>query len=663
MAVDSDELPLLPAGATPAQPSLAEQQRAHAEQQPASDDSLPLAAPAAPSLLNSSWSVAGKQLYDAGARGVGLGTRDVATGGTSLPIAIADVATWPVRALQRAVGIPTDAPSTLRDKLLDAAGLPTPETPTEKNISTFNQGASAALAGGGLGTVTGAIPMAPTIANATRLLLQGGTGAVAGKKASESDLVPGWAKPTVDLAFNMLGAKGADVGFNLGAKAGNAVIGNMSPIYEAFVRSRVDPTLVGTVAGGEAGQSAEAAMSRVPFASSVMRPVQQRTVDQFGNSVERTASQLDPAGRSATAQTTGEHLQEAARDWKSTVFPAQQNAAWAPVNQRMAGATVDAAPYRAALEDAASPPNLASLPANQRAFASAQAKKWLDALDADVGPGGTLTWEQAQAIKQRIGDAMGTPEIVASIGDQAMRRMYGGLADGMRTSAAQNGQGGAFDAANAVTTKGHAFIENTISKIIKANNPLQETVTPEQATNNVLNGGDTTMQAVRDQLPAAADTTAAYNLRRAATAKPSVATQYDDTSTGTFLSNMNRMRQNQPGGYGALYNTPSVQQQLEDLSTVAGRLRATERHLNTSGTAEQLGWMEYVRNIVEQASKGNYGKAVGAAVIPPIVGAGGARVMSSPLATRFAAAQGAGPPAMLPRTAGLLGDIAQLTGQ
>jgi hypothetical protein len=663
MAVETDDLPLLPADATPARPSLAEQQRSHAAEQQPSDDSLPIAPPAAPPLLNSSWSVAGKQLYDAGARGAGLATRDVLTGGTSLPIAALDVATWPVRAFQRAIGIPTAAPSTLRGKLLDAAGLPTPETDTEKNISTFTQGASAALAGGAGGAVTGATSMAPTIANATRLLLQGGTGAVAGKKASESDLVPWWLKPTVDLGFNVLGAKGADVGFNLGAKATNAATGNMSPIYDAFVRSRVDPTLVGTVAGGEAGQSAEAALSRVPFASSVMRPVQQRTVDQFGNSVERTASQLDPAGLGATAQTTGEHLQAAARDWRNNTFPAQQNAAWTPVNQRMAGTTVDAAPYRAALEDAASPPNLASLPETQRAFASAQAKKWLDALNADVGPGGTLTWEQAQAIKQRIGDAMGTPEIVGSLGDQAMRRMYGGLADGMRTTAVQNGQGGAFDAANAVTTKGHAFIENTLNKIVKSNNPLQETVTPEQATNNILNGGDTTMQAVRDQLPGAADTTAAFKLRQAATAKPSAATQYDDTSTGTFLSNMNRMRQNQPGGYGALYNDPSVQQQLEDLSTVAGRLRATERHLNTSGTAEQLGWMEYIRNIAEHAGKGEYGKAIGAAVIPPVIGAGGARVMTSPLATRFAAAQGAGPPAMLPRTAGLLGDIAGLTGQ
>jgi hypothetical protein len=184
---------------------------------------------------------------------------------------------------------------------------------------------------------------------------------------------------------------------------------------------------------------------------------------------------------------------------------------------------------------------------------------------------------------------------------------------------------------------------------------LQETVTPEQATNNILNGGDTTMQAVRDQLPGAADTVAAFKLRQAGTAKPSVATQYDDTSTGTFLTNMNRMRQNQPGGYGALYNDPAVQRQLEALSTVAGRLRATERHLNTSGTAEQLGWMEYLKGIANAAAEFKFGKTLAATALPPIVGAGGGRLMTSPLATRFAAAQGAGPPMLPAGQGGLLG--------
>jgi hypothetical protein len=508
---------------------------------------------------------------------------------------------------------------------------------------------------------------APTasVPEAARLLLQGGVGAVAGEKAAGSEYVPDWLKPTANIAGAIAGARFADATANLGAKTVNAVRGQMSPVYDAFVRSGVDPRLLGTVAGGELGQSFEAGTTRMPFASSIMRPAQQQTVDQFGNSVERTAAQLDPAGRGINAQATGEHLQESYRNWVDNVFngpQGRQETAWAPLNQRMAGASVDAQPFRAALTDAAAPPNLASMPATQKAWASGQAQRWLNALNTDIGHG-NLTWEQAQAIRTRIGDAMGTPGIADAVGMQQLRRLYGGLAQGMENSAVANGQGTLFRDANAVTTEGHAFIENVGRKIAKANNPLQETVDAEDATKNILQSNDTTMQAVRREMPDAADTVAAFKLRQAQTAKPSVAGAYDDTSTGSFLSNMNRMRQKTPGGYNALFNTPTAQNQLDDLTEVARRLRATERHLNTSGTAEQLGWMAYLSGLTGAIGSGNLGAIALAAGGPPAAGIGLGKLMTSPLATRLAAARGMGPGVLPSGTGGLLGALPGATGQ
>ena len=673
-----DSFPPAPPDAVLVTPSIAEQQRAHAAAQPPTDATDanfppdPNAAP--PSIMNSGWAVAGKQLWDAGSRGVALGTRDVIQGASSPLTGLADLATWPMRAAQRALGVPTTAPSDLVKQGLDAAGLPTPVTPTEKNISTFNQGAAATLPSlvvGGVPALAARVPAvaAPYVAapGATapavaRSVVSGGTGAVTGEKLADSDLVPSWLKPTVNLVGSVIGAAGANAATNAGAKVGNMVRGNMSPVYDAFGRAGIDRDLLGTVSGNEAAQGAEAGFSRVPFAASVLRPVQQRAVDQFGASVERTASQLDPAGAGFTAQTTGDTLQNSYRNWVDNIFngpQGRQEAAWAPLNQRMAGASVDAAPFRAALTDAAAPPNLASLPATQQAWASGQAQRWLAALNADIG-GGNLSWEQAQAIRTRIGDAMGTPGIVDAIGMQQLRRMYGGLADGMQRSAVQNGQGALFGNANAVTTAGHNFMETVGSKIAKANNPGQETVAPDTATKNILDSGDTTMQAVRQELPDAADVVAAYKLRQAQTAKPSVASSYDDTSTGTFLSNMNRMRQTTPGGYAALYNTPAVQQQVGDLQTVAGALRDTQRHLNTSGTAEQLGWYDYTKGIAEAVGAAmknpkEWLGVPGAVLGPPTVGWGTGGVLTSPELTRYAAARGARAPALAPRVAGLLG--------
>ena len=166
----SDDPPLLPAGATVAAPSIAEQQRQPAEQSaPASSgDNLPLAPAQPPGILDSSWSVAGKQLWSCCSRGVGLGTRDVVEGGTSPVTGALDLATWPMRALQRAFGVPTTAPSDLVTKSLDAAGLPTPQTPTEQNISTFNRGAAATLPSIALGGFPSVAARVPAVAQPFR---------------------------------------------------------------------------------------------------------------------------------------------------------------------------------------------------------------------------------------------------------------------------------------------------------------------------------------------------------------------------------------------------------------------------------------------------------------------------------------------------------------
>ena len=671
MAVDpnlygySDDLPLLPAGATPAQPSLAEQQRQHAEQNPAapaSDDSLPLAPAAKPSILNSSWSQIGHTLWDAGERGVGLGTRAVAEGLSSPFTGAADVVTWPMRAIQRGLGIPTDAPSTIVQRGVDATGLPTPQTPGEKATSTIVGGAAAALPSLAMGG-------APTVANAVRMGLQGGAGAIAGQQAAQSDFVPEWLKPSVGVIAAMAGGKGSDIGFNLGTKAVNAVAGKTNDIYQAFQRLNLPTNLVGTVTGSEVARSAEAGGMRMPFASSVVRPVAQNTVDRFGNAVDETANMLDPTRTAVNAQQTGEVLQNSYRNWVANVFSGpqgRQETAWAPLNQRMAGAAVDQGPFRSALDKAANPPSLASMPATQQAFSSPQARAWLDALNKDAPPGANLTWEQAQAIRTRIGDAMGTPDLVGSIGMQNLKNIYAGLSQGLETSAVQAGQGRLFNSANAVTTSGHTFMENVGSKIATANNPLQEGIDAEQATKNVLNSGDTTLQAIRQEMPDAADHLAAWKLRQMQQAKPSVASAYDDTSTGTFLSNANRMRQNQPGGYQALFHDADIQQRLDDLQTAAGSLRKTEQHLNTSGTAETLGWMDYLRGIREATSTGSAGERVlntaGAITLPPAAGWLGGRAVTNPVLARYLAARGAGPSPVPPRVAGLLGNVPQMVG-
>jgi hypothetical protein len=570
-----------------------------------------------------------------------------------------------MRALQRSIGIPTDAPSTLRDKALDAVGLPNPQTPGEQIRAEAVRGGAAMLTPMGVGALApkaaAALPAVaqPFVASASASgpmtaaqIVAGATGGAAGDVVAGSDIVPPWLKPTARIVGNILGA-GATSGLatSVGSLV-NAVKGVPSDIAAALDRLGIKPTTMGAVTDRPSIQQTEAVLSGSPTAGGTLQPAQRKMVDDFGNAVENTAAKLDPSsGRVVTAQDAGQIVQNRLHDWRQNTFPAEQDAVWAPLSQRLAGASVDPSGYRTALQRAATDPALDSLPAIQKSFAQAKIQEWLDALNKDVPPGQNMSWEQAMAVKRRIGDQMGTPEIVGSIGDDALKSIYGSLAGDMKTTAAANGQGGLFDAANAVTINGHQFIDGTVSKAIQKNNLNQETIRPDAAANSLLLD-NAAMQQLRDRVPEAADALAAYKLRSMAAAKPSA---LGDTSTGTFATNLRAMGRNDPEGTRALFSDPSVAQNVRDLGTVANQFRDVERNANTSKT----GIANAVLGLGGQLANAAMGGGVEGAAAVGLGSLGlpyvGGRIITNPGLIKLMAAQRGAATPMRGRVAGLLG--------
>ena len=629
------------------------------------------------SILNTSYekvptfASGGKEWGDYFGRKLGLGTRETIEGASSLGTQALDVATWPARAAQRAFGIQTDAPSTLRDRTLDLTGLPQPQTPEEQRNAEVVRGGAAMLTPMGVGAIAPrtaeALPamIRPFVSSpqttgplAAAQVAAGGVGAGAGDALANREEVPDWLKPTARVVGNIAGA-----GLTSGVTGAidtlvNAAKGVPSDIAAALARLGIKPTTMGAVTDRPGIQGTEATFTRAPVSSGMLQPQQRQMVDQFGDAVEGTAARLDPAtgGRIVTAQDAGKRVQDLLQDWRTNTFQKEQDAAWAPLDQRMAGTAVDPAPYRTALEYAASPPGLASLPENQRAFASAQAKKWLDALNADVPPGGKLSWEQAQAIKRRIGDAMGTPEIVGSIGSQQLKNIYGGLADSIKQTAVQHGQGNLFNEANAVTTAGHQFIDGTVSQAIQKTNLGQETIRPDDAANNLLRD-NTALQQLRDRVPEAADALAAYRLRSMQQAVPS---QQGDVSTGSFLTNLRRQQRSDPEGTAALFTDPTVQQNVKDLTTTANQFRGVEKNMNAPNTAVTSLLLSLGGQLAAGyglgGARGVGGVLAGNLGAPYVAG----KFLTNPALIKLMAAQPGASTPMSGRVAGLLGAAATM---
>jgi len=516
-----------------------------------------------------------------------------------------------------------------------------PGTPLERRIGTATEGAGTAAAFGG---PVAAIP--------------GAAGATTGDIAAEN--VPPWLAPSANLLGNIVGAKLGNITTGVGSRAYGAATGAKTPVAAAYDELGIDKSLIGDVSGDPTARLLQAYGSKSPFGASVVSPVEQKVVGQFNQAVEDTASRL---GTSTSEQAAGEALQREARDWKDVVFPQRQAAAWAPVDQLLGNESVEPTNYRSVLTSLTN--KLAALPETAKALIPAKTWQLLDAINQDVPAGEAMSWPQAQALRSTIGQVMGVPEIVQSIGKNQLKAAYAGISQDMqdtaaavdaRNAAAQSGAPSAVDAfnnANKVSTDGHAFIEGPLSKIIKSNNPAQDK-DPELATRSVLGSTDTTLQEIRREMPQAANELAAYKLRDMALATPGAAGRTgQETSVGSFLTDLNRMRQQMPGGFQALYSDPAVARRIDALATVADTMKETAKRANVSGTGPYLALGETGATATAAWLATHSPAATAAAVsLPFALNRGAAYAATSPLLARMAGV----PPADVPNalTTGLI---------
>ena len=688
-------------GATDVPPSMKEIQRRAAAAlppQPETDPAIAALGVAPPPInpLKTSYkqvptaTTAGEITHD-----LGLGTRNVIEGVTSLPAQLLDLGTYPGRALVRAAGGTADAPSTMLEKGLTWAGLPEPQTDAEKERATIVRGAAGVLTPMGLSGLaarlpgaaarvanwfspsvaaptTGAAGVASRVASgaaqvarplvtaqptsgplAASQVVGGGVGAGLGDYLASSDNTPPWLKPTMSLLGNVAGAGGVNAAAGLTGTVRNAYQGQTTPIADALERLRIFPRTVGTVTDNPGLQALEGNLTRLPTAAPVLTPAQRDTVDQFHSAVESTARQLGPE---STRQEAGGSVQQILQDWHANTFPRQQDAIWSPLRQQLANEPVDTSGLRTSLTNMAGDPDLTAMPATQQVFGSPTARKWLGALNADTR-GGPITWDEAHAIRRQIGNAMGTPEIIDSLGMQNLRGLYGSLAEGMQTTADNAGLGLQFRQANQQTIADHQFIENTLAKAIRERNPTQEGIAPDAAANSLLQS-NSAMQDLRERVPQAADALAAYQIRHAAMARPSQQGATDTTSTGTFLTNMRNAQLERPEGTAALYSDPAVAQNLEDLLSVAARLRETERHINTSNSGSTMQLASLPVQLATAASHGGIKEALGVLGANFAAPYGIAKMLTSPEAIRLASTPAGPRPPLDAKTAGLLGYLA-----
>lgn len=275
-------------------------------------------------------------------------------------------------------------------------------------------------------------------------------------------------------------------------------------------------------AGAGGGLAAQAASDLFP--GSVLAPIAAGVAGGMGvnslrswiagDRVEGLAKQL---GQATTHQQAGEALQENARDWLTHILPAKVSNAWAPVDAAVAPGTgtplanFDSTVRSMSRQGGALKPLLDAIGPTL----PDKLKKIIDTKTL-MGLGIAPTWEEAQQLRNTIGDAMANPKVLRDTSEKQLAALYASLTKDMKSAAAGQGAGDLFDQANAESSRLYNIASGPMARIVKSAKPTSADPTPESVAKRLLSAGKTggtDLQTLREQMPWAVDNLAAAHLR------------------------------------------------------------------------------------------------------------------------------------------------------
>jgi hypothetical protein len=514
-----------------------------------------------------------------------------------------------------------------------AANLGMPLATAQSSLETYlNAGAEGVGSTLPLALIPG-VGEAGLAARAGLATLQGAASGVGGEVGREA--LPN--SPALgSLIGSLLGGGAAGIGLGFAGRGLAPVkslsdpppVGTAAAPVAAYDALNIVPRLAGDVTQNRGLQSLQATALRVPGGGRAEQALE-NTIGEFGNAVERTAARLNPTA--TDPQSTGRIMQTGGRQWL-TQFNDDSAKAWGEVDSQIPADTpVPMSGVGAMLQGAQN--EMRGMPATAAEMTEPVFGRLSQALQSDIagaGGSGSLPWSDVRAYQRRAGTYYQKALVDSDPEAANWKQLYGALSDatGNAAAATDPAAAAAYSAAKGVTTSGHQFIDDVLSRIVNQKNPnLGGGITPESAVNFGLGADGTILGQLRAQMPDAADALGAYKLRSMARSVPSQGGP-EVMSPGTYLTNFNKM-QVTPQARAALFADPQTTQDMDNLATVANSMR--NRYPNFSGTAGALAhttpWIFATTGAGEGASRGWEEGGLGGALKGALLGAAAGGVL------------------------------------
>lgn len=598
------------------------------------------------------------------ARGLGLGTRSLAQGLASVPAMVTDtLIARPLNAAADAVMGEGNGPRLQMLKeavgnLATEAGLPQPETKSERVAQDIVEGGAGAFGGVGAGAVLSraASPIVSAVGQGltegARTQLASGAAAGAGSGAARE----GGGGEGAQLAAGLVAGLSPTVGTFAGKAAirgavrgGEAGRQQMAENIKTFEDAAgISPTL-GQATQSRGIQAAETALANVPGSSGFMARRGELQAKALQDSVDEITQKLSP---NANGWGAGEAIAKGVDTFKNNVKTVQKNL-YGKLDEFIPAQTpVQVDRSREALaalnEGIEGAPNLSQFFRNSKI--SNIERAFLEDLDkfakVNVAPGmqgmgvspaaGKLPYQAVQKLRTMVGSEIADASLVSDVPRSKWRALYAALSDDLGTAAEAAGP-----AAQQAWNRANQYTKASIQRLEQLESVVNRDA-PEKifkaATSGLADGGTQINRVMKSMPVENRREVAAAVLQRLGRARNSAQDEMGAAfSPESFLTNLAAMS---PPARNALFANsgfPGLRQRIETMGKMASlRREGAQVFANPSGTARQTALLGGAAGLAGAIATGNIPMLMGVAATSAL-GRGLAGVVSNPAFVKGAA--------------------------
>jgi hypothetical protein len=490
---------------------------------------------------------------------------------------------------------PVDEYTQHANKVGDAIGLPTPQNSLERVADAAGAGATGGLlTASAAGLAAPVAPIAEMVAGAPALEAAGGAGGGAGGQIAKEE----GAGPVGQFAASLAGGVLAPSSAAGATAAGRRLFASTDPneLLAAFQRQQVQPMAaqVGGFGSRMMTSGAKATLGGLPLAAAA-----QRSIATAKAARDRIAAMMGSVRDDTGA---GQAVQSGVRSFMDTnaakstrlydAIPISGDRAAILMNTKQALADLNSGlpsnpELSAMLSDGRLQGYEAALTGKPVEVPTGLLDGYGNPITRTVNKGGRLSWQDLKAFRSYVGELAGRPTMQESTSKAALQRLYAGLSEDMRATAAAQGPDALrkFERANSFYRASQNRIENTLKLVL--GNDYQKS--PESAFAQIdkwaREGGDAarlarTLRSLPEDEAATVRATIFSRMGRAAPGRQDASG--DVFSPNDFATQWAKLDHR---AKSILFPGVEYRQSLDDIAHIADAMKASEKFANTSGTA------------------------------------------------------------------------------